>query len=146
MAITRVQAETLLVKRLGPLMTAAAMDGATVDGTNADLNDPLGRAVRRLSGTVADPTSVADADLATVSSENTDALLDLAELRALNSVLGNLTLVDTRVGPREQKYDQLRQAVRARIGRLEQALGDHLAAELVAGVVEMDFAEHVSAS
>ncbi len=139
---TRAQAETILTRRLGPTMTAAKMDGETADGTNPDLNDPLGWAVRKLEGTVADLVAVADADLDTVSTDDTDNLLDLAELRALNNVLGNLTLVDTSVGPRSQKFGQLREGIGARIERLEKSLATELGATLTAGVIEMDFAEH----
>lgn len=88
-------------------MTACSLDGTTVSGSNADLNDPVGWAIRQLSGTVTTVTSVADADVATVASADTDALFDLTELRALESALENLDVVDIQLGPEKESLDQL---------------------------------------
>jgi len=68
MTITRANVESILIKRVGKLMTAADMDGSTVGGTNADLNDPIGRALRRIGYTTASIIAVADVDIAGVSS------------------------------------------------------------------------------
>ena len=145
MTITRVQAETILVKRCGPMMAAANMDGATVDGSNADLDDPLGWAVRRMGGTVADPVAVTDADLATIVGQSQQHLLDVAEYRLLESILTNLELVDISAGPRSESLGQLG----ARVEKRLQTLGDRLkasiglnSAPLETGVIQHDFAEH----
>src|SRR5690242_14586451 len=102
MSLTRANIETILVKRCGPLMTAAGM-ATTVLGSNADLNDPIGYAVRKAGGSVTSFVAVADADIAGVDELGYDQLLDLAELRTLETILGNLDDVDLRVGPRDEK-------------------------------------------
>jgi len=43
------------------------------------------RAIRKSGGSVADATAVADADVATVAEADVDQMLDLAELRALET-------------------------------------------------------------
>lgn len=115
MSVTRTDAEGVLVRRCGRLLTAAGLDGSTATGANADLNDPIGWAVRQLGGAVASVASVTDADLAGVATDDLDALLDLAELRALESALGNLDVVDVAVGPERESLGQLG-------GRLEKAI------------------------
>lgn len=105
MALTRVQVEGVLIDRVGKVLTAAGLDGTTESGNNPDLNDPIGWAIRTLGHTVGNITAVNDSDLANVS--RVDALLDLAELRALENVLNNYTLVDSEVGPRSEDYSDL---------------------------------------
>jgi hypothetical protein len=107
MSITRSTAEAILVKRTGKLMTKAGLDGATENGTNVDLNDPIGWALRKAGYLVVDPTAVADADLAPLSPARLDMLLDLAELRALENILGNLDLVTAEVGRRKEEFNDL---------------------------------------
>jgi len=51
MALTRANAEVILIRRVGALLTAADLDGTTVDGTNVDLNDPFASALRQLGHT-----------------------------------------------------------------------------------------------
>lgn len=115
MSLTRAQAEGILIRRIGRLVAAASLDGTTVDGTNADLADPLATAVRQLGGTVANRATVTDADLASVARE--EALLDMAELRALESALGNLDVVDVQVGPEREALGQLGTRLETAIAR-----------------------------
>lgn len=110
MSITRAQVETILVKRLGGWFTEADLAVTTV-GTNADLNDPIGFALRRLDLTVANVTQVADSDLTGVAEADYDAFFDLAEWRALSNVARALARVDVTAGPLSQRYSQLRDAV-----------------------------------
>lgn len=130
MSLTRVQAETIVVRRIGRWLSAAKLDGTTVDGTNADLADPLAWAVRQSGGTVTDPTDPGDADLASIAD---DRLLDLAELRALMSAYQNFTRTDAKAGTAEAKDDQIRQGMRAAIAA-KQALVAGLYGVVVAGV------------
>ena len=117
MPLTRANVESILIRRCGRLLAACALDGTTVGGTNADLNDPIGLAIRQLGGTVASIVAVADADLATLADHQVDALLDLAELRALESCLGNLPDVDVAVGPERESLGQLGTRLEAAIAR-----------------------------
>lgn len=147
MTITRVQAETLLVRRCGPTMTAAGM-AVTIAGSNADLDDPLQWSIIELGGTVADIIAVTDADLATVASDDERYILDVAELRLLDNILSNNILVDTTVGPHSERLDQLAK----RLERRRQWLADYLkdaiglgASSITTGLLVLDFAEHVDA-
>lgn len=126
MALTRANVESVLIRRLGRILAACQLDGATVDGSNPDLADPIGLAVRQLGGTTASIADVADADLATLADSQADALLDVAELRALESCLGNLPDVDVTVGPERESLGQLGTRLEAAIARKRsQVLRDH---------------------
>ena len=143
MSLTRANIETILVKRCGPLMTAAGM-ATTVLGSNADLNDPIGYAVRKAGGSVTSFVAVADADIAGVDELGYDQLLDLAELRTLETILGNLDDVDLRVGPRDEKFSQLRTDTEKRMERLQKRIEKEygIGVSIEAGVVILDFVEH----
>jgi len=140
MALTRTIAETILVKRLGPMMTAAGM-AVTIIGTNADLNDPLAWATRQLGHTTADPSTVTDAELASVAVANYDDFLDLAEYRALQNVLGALDDVDLTVGPRSEKLSQLAAQAQKKLDQLEHRLDSYMYAT-GNSYISMEFAEH----
>ena len=124
MTITRAGAELVLMRRLGGLLAEAGM---TVEaGPNPHLSDPLASALRALGHAAVDVT---DAELGQVAGAHVDALLDLAELRALQSVAGNLLAVDVTVGPVSERrgalaeqvarlVDERRAAVAARWGHL----------------------------
>jgi hypothetical protein len=146
MAVTRANVEAILVRRLGALLTEAGLDGTTVSGSNLDLSDPIGWAVRKLGGSVANVVSVADADLAGIGADDYDQLFDLAEFRALESVSNHLVQVDLQVGPRSEKFSQLMAAVEGRLARkrkqLEVDYGFGLGT-LEAGVVALDFMENL---
>jgi hypothetical protein len=143
MALTRRNIEVLLIRRLGALLTEADLDGSTLDGANHDLADPIGWAVRQCGGTVANFVSVADDDVATVAAADYDKLLDLAEYRTLQSVSGNLAVVDIQIGPRKESLSQLGEQVEQRLARkLKQIQMDYdfgLGA-LEAGVIGLDIA------
>lgn len=115
MPLTRAQAEQLLITRMGRLMAAAELDTTTTTGANTDLTDPIGWALRQLGISVPNITSVTDADVAQVQDANQDLFFDLAELRTLETIGGNLDLVDLQVGPRSEKLSQL-------VGQVERAI------------------------
>lgn len=121
MALTRAQCEVELLSRCGKLLTAASLDGVTANGSNPDLNSPLGYAIRMCGGTVADPSNVADSDLSTLSSVF-DKLSDLAEYRTLENISGNLDLVDISEGPHRESLGQLAERVEKRLARLQEKL------------------------
>lgn len=118
MTITRATTEAVLVSRLGEWLIAASLDGTTVDGTNADLADPIAWALRTTGYTVASAGAPANSDLDDVTDADTDKLFDLAELRTLLSIYQNYKKVDGKAGPVEGKADQLAQRMRARIADL----------------------------
>lgn len=144
MSLTRADIETILVKRVGKWLTAAGLDGTTHDGTNDDLSDPIGRAVRALGFSVADVTNVADADVAQIDADDYDELFDFAELRALETCLSNYDKVNLSLGPRSESFDQLRsgmiQAIQFKRAQIAEDYDD--SQSLVGGVFALDFEEH----
>lgn len=123
MPLTRANVEALLIARVGAWLTSVGLDGVTVSGANLSLNDPIGWAIRQAGGAVAAPALVTDADVATVASSDIDKLLDLAEYRALLSVLSNNTATDIKAGPVEIKDSQFGTALLARIAALRAQIG-----------------------
>ena len=140
MTLTRANVETIIVQRVGPLMTKASMD-ITVAGANEDLNDPIGWAIRKTGYTVANPAVVTNADVAGVSTANLDTFLDYVEYRILSSILTNITMVDTKVGSRSESLSQLTEQIQKRLTWLGELLGIGVS-ELTTGVLTFDFAEH----
>ena len=144
MAVSRANVEYILIQRVGPLMAKAGQDGTTVDGTNANLADPIAWALQTAGYSVADITNPTTAEVALA----VDDILEvsaLAELRTLENILGNLDDVDTSVGPRDEKLSQLAEQVQRRLdwfsGRVEQLWG-HGATELTTGTLTYEFVEH----
>lgn len=140
MAITRANCEVILVRRLKVLMEAAEL-AVTFAGLNADLDDPLAWAVRRVGGSTADISTATDAELAAVDVDDHDDLIDLAEYRVLRNVLGNLDLVDISAGPRAEKLSQLANQVRAMLEARESFVASFVT-PLTAGYLSLDFADH----
>lgn len=97
--------ETVLTRRLGSLLDEA---GLSVEaGPNPHLADPVAWALRALGYSVASIVDVSDSDLAPLATGHVDALLDLAELRTLEAVAGNMTAVDVTVGPVSERRGSL---------------------------------------
>ena len=146
MSLTRADIEAALIKRCGDLLTTAGLDGTTAGGTNADLGDPIAFALRQIGVSVATPTSPTDAEVATASTDDTDQLLDLAEIRVLETVLQHvLDLVNTEAGQRVDEYSQLAAGIQKRIERAEdraRRLYGWTATTLEAGYAYLDFAAH----
>lgn len=107
MAITREQLDTIMVRRIGSLLTECNMDGTTTDGTNTDLVEPLRWALAQAGYSTASIVDVTNTDLLSVATTDLDKLLDLFELRCLESASTKFTNVDEVAGPRERKYSQL---------------------------------------
>ena len=146
MALTIVQVETILIRRVGVLLTAVGLDGTTIDGTNVDLNDPVGTSIRNLGGSVTTITNVIDADLAGIAAADYDQLLDVAELRVLQSAhSAATTLIDTKIGPRDEKLSNMANTLAKRIEQAQEQVEDlygYGLRPLESGLLELDFAEH----
>lgn len=141
---SRANVEVVLVKRVGPLMSKAGL-AVTFAGSNADLADPIAWALRQAGYSVADITDPTTAEVATVGSADLDEALDYAEYRLLETILGNLDDVDTTVGPRTEKLNQLSEKVEKRLKRLGEKLEDEYgfgATTPQIGVVTYEVAEH----
>ena len=144
MTITRAQIETVLIRRAGKLMTAADLDGTTHHGVNADLNDPIGWALRQMGYSVTTLTNVVDADMATVADDEIDQLLDMSEYRLLENIEGNYDDVDISANGRSESLNQLIVQVAKRLERVKAKVESTYgfgAGTLEAGVVSLDFME-----
>ncbi len=144
MTATRAIIETLVVRRCKNLMDAVSF-ALTYAGANDDLNDPIAWAIRKLSGTVSNPVSVSDADVASVSDSSFDALVDLAEYRTLVNIKGNYALVDISSGPERESLSQvannLKDLIEAKLEYIKNTYG--IGAPIMeAGVLSEDFATH----
>ena len=144
MTITRANCEVILVKRLKVLMEAAEL-AVTFAGLNDDLSDPLAWAMRMIGETTDDPTTTTDAELSGVAVASYDDLINLAEYRTLQNILGNLDLVDINAGPRAEKLSQLADQVRQMLKAWESLVVGFTTA-VSTGYLSLDFAEHGEAT
>lgn len=145
MALTREEVEVILIGRVGKLLTAAGLDGATQDGTNADLTDALASAARRIGVPLASLAALTDADLSALADSDLDQYLSLAELALLEKALGNYDLVNIRVGQRSEDLSDLAARLERAIERkraLLLTLYGIGAQTLTAGVIDLGFAEN----
>ena len=145
MSLTRADVEFLIIAGVGPLLTAAGMDGEEDTGSNLDLNAPIGKAVRDLGYTVASAVLVADADVALVTDAETDQFLDYATLHTLEAILGNLDDVTIKVGPLSEALSDLAKQVERKVTRLLASLDrmyGYGGATVSAGYLRRDIAEH----
>lgn len=106
MALTRANAEVVIVNRVGGLMEFVGL-AVTFMGANEDLNGPLSWAARRMDLSLASPVTVTDSELSGLSDDDIDDFLDLAEYRILENIQGQLDLVDIAAGPRSEKLSQI---------------------------------------
>jgi len=118
MAVTRTQVETLLIRRAGKRMAFVEFS-KEISGSNPDLSDPISFALLAMSITPADITTPTDADLATVTNEQIGELLDRAELRLLQNILGNMDAVSLSVDGRSESYGQITVSLEQAITRLQ---------------------------
>ncbi len=147
MAATRAQVEQVLIRRCGKKLGLVGLDGVTADGTNADLADPIASALGSLGLAVGNFAAVADADLAGVGAGQMPGLLDIAELRVLESVLGNWDEPDQMADTDNSQslgklYDGLEKTVARKRLQIERQYGIGLS-ELTAGVIDLGFAETI---
>ena len=145
MALTRAQVETLIIKRVGLLFTELSLDGTTVDGTNADLNDPIVNALWLFDETVSNPALVADADIDDIAADEYREFVDTVEVRCLETALQALTAVNITVGPRSEAYDQLGQRIEKAIERKRAYMAKEYGTSVPtpsAGYISLHIAEH----
>ena len=139
MALTRADAEEVLVSRLSGLLAAAGM-AVTYDGSNADLADPLAWALRRMGTDPASPVTVTDGDLSGLGAADYDDYLDLAEYRTLQTIQGHLAVVDITAGPRTEKLSQLAAQVKAMIEAKAASLAEYVTS-VACGYIRLDLTD-----
>lgn len=130
MAITRLQLEKLLVGpdmmsgRAGRIAVKARLyDPTTVTlGAIPALADPIYQGLRSFEVYAADPTDPVDADIATIAPADLGQMLDVAELRLLESSLGNWDRYDQQAGIDSQSQGRLGELLLKRITDLRAKL------------------------
>jgi hypothetical protein len=146
MSIGRNQLEVELVSRRKMYLTAVEMSVLT-HGSNADLNGPIGYAIRQSGGTVANPSMVADSDLSSFADGDYDQLADLAEYRLLMNVKGRWGKVDIKACQLSENLsqfaDQLDKDIQALKEHLVSVYGIGSETSLTTGVLDLNFAEHL---
>lgn len=142
MALTRQYAESVIVNRCGGYLRAAEVD-TSQSGPIVFLEDSFSWAFSQI-GVIPLSSPVADDDFTRVTVDDTNKFLDLAELRTMENIIGNLALVDISVGPRREALSQLSTRAEAVVSRLEQKIAKLYGVgygSLSSGVIEMDFQE-----
>jgi len=144
MSLTRANVEFIMVADTSPLLTQAGM-AVTVAGANADLNNPIGKAVNDMGYTVSSPVLVTDVDVAQVTDTQQYEFLAVAQLHTLEAIASHLDDTDITVGPRTEKLSQLVAQVERKIKRLREELEDLYGfglSTLSFGVLTQNFGEH----
>jgi hypothetical protein len=106
--------QAALAGRCGGLVASAGLDAAP---SSPAWLDPIASSARELNLTLASPLTVVDADLAGVPNGRVSQLVDVAELRALESALGNYSRVTQAVGLGSQALGEVRVGLEAAITR-----------------------------
>jgi hypothetical protein len=117
MALNLAAIETVLVRRLEGMLRAAGMAVTTAGSTskNIDLADPVMEGILATGGTVADHITPTDADLLTIPAGLERAAIDVAEIRAMENVLGNFDKVTFQMGKRSVQYNDIPKRIREAI-------------------------------
>jgi hypothetical protein len=141
MSLTRSQLETVLVRRLGTWLSYVSLT-TTVTGNNLDLADPIAQALLSAGYTVANITTPANTDLSAVTATDYPKLLDLAELRTLETILQAFVDFDTKGLNYEDRDDQLGQRIEKAIARKRALIQQKYGLESVvpqAGTIDLNF-------
>lgn len=111
--MTRLELQEILFRRCGKYMSTVKMS-VDLSGDNPDMADPILWGLRMLGYSPASVVRVSDAELGAVAAAHTDALFDLAELRLLTTIQGNLTKVSSSVSSQQgltESWGQLLTAI-----------------------------------
>lgn len=133
--LTRAAIEVTLISRCDAAMAIVGMNVATRDGTNPDLTDPIRCAVREIGYDTIDPMGVGDNDLAPLTGNEIDRVLDRAEQRLLETIWNKWTRVDEAMGDDNQKLSQLADRIMKRIADLEERIRRPYGYERTGGVL-----------
>jgi hypothetical protein len=117
-ALTRAQFESVLILRRGPMIVGCCMSAnpGADPSPRAYLGDPIATALECLGFQVQDPTNPADPEVAPVSNGRPRRqAFDLAELRLIESVIGNFSQVTYRSGSEGQDLTDFRKDAQAQL-------------------------------
>lgn len=114
--------ETVIIARIGKILTFVGLDGTTKDGTNVDLNDPIADALETQSLTPISRIAIADADTQRVATGNSQWFLRDVELRALYTVLNQFIYYSETFVDNTERIIEVRQGVEKRVDCLEKEI------------------------
>lgn len=110
-----------------------------------DITDPLAYALRWSSYALDSPLAVIDADVASISQDDIDQILDLTELRLLETIHTKLLqYVDNSVGQYNESLSQHAAGLKERIATLNAKVASDysLSGSLTTGRLILNFADH----
>lgn len=147
MPLTSANLDYLLLKRTAKKLAYAGLDSVTATGMNTDLIDGKVEGLRSLGIAPASPVAVTDLDLAGVADFQIPQLIDIAELRTLENILGNRASPDQMADTDNEQwhgkfYDSLEATIARKRLQAQKQYGYGLS-PLVAGVFDMGFAETI---
>jgi hypothetical protein len=116
MALTISSVEAVLAQRLSALVTLSAIS------TTVIYDDPIAWALRRLGYTTAAVGNATDGEVGVVTGGAVDALLDLAELRTLETLQQQIQRVTTKAGPVQENWNDLREALKVLVPEKRKAV------------------------
>lgn len=112
--LTVIKAEARLVRRRKKWLAAVGMD-TSVGGGNLDVQDALIGAMEWLGAGLGDPGRVTDEDLAFVYAADRPTLLDIADLKLMEAILGNADEVTSSDNQRKKSASDFAKWVQAEI-------------------------------
>lgn len=147
MALTSANFDQILLSRTAAKLSYAKLNSTLDDGTNPALADGKVEGFRSLGLIPASPLNLVDADLTGVADVQLPQLLDIAELRTLENILGNRAAPDQMADTDNQQwhgkfYDSLEKTVERKSKRCLNRYGYGLAS-LTPGVFDLGFAETI---
>ncbi len=106
---TRAEISDILVGRATGLIvvTGVSADPAADASPRAYTDDPIAYAVRKSGGSTASLLAATDAEIAAVETGKEDQVLDIAELRFLDNLIGRWTKANQSRGPITQSLGDL---------------------------------------
>jgi len=137
--MNRANVEGVLVRRASRKMLLAGF-AITTSGINADLDDPIATALRKMG--ISPSIPVVDGDFDDLADNQQDEFLARAELRLLENILGSLDVADLTVGPRRESLGQIADQVSKAIERLQSRIEREFGVgTLVAGNILLNFSQ-----
>jgi hypothetical protein len=121
MPLTKAALDAELVDRCGGLLAFVGLP-TVANGTNPATIGPIREGLASLGLTLADFAAVADADLAAVTTTSIPQLVDVAEYRLLQNILGWLTKVDQTIGMGSQSLGQVRRDLLQSLKSMQESL------------------------
>lgn len=125
MPLTRAILDPILVSLVGETLKKVSRDGATVDGTNADVSIGIAMALFGMGLTAANPLAVTDDELAAVAASDLNRIIQVGRVEILDNVLSNWAKTNATAGTdNKQDWATLRNSIEISAARLRRQVED----------------------